>query len=74
MDRIRNQYKSLTSTGVDRTLRGLRTGDTGILLTGAALILFRLYMRQRRTRSRIYTTRLSPGEGLHIRARRVQSS
>ena len=62
------------STGFNRTLRGLRTGDRNSILTGAALLAFAYWRRQRgrpNTRELIYRQRLKPGEAIVIKGARA---
>ncbi len=56
------------TAGIDRTLRGLRTGDRKALFGGVTLLLFGVW-RNRRNRPRevIKKTTVKPGEILVIR-------
>lgn len=60
------------SAGIDRTLRGLRTGDRNALFGGLGLLMFVVW-RKRRQRPRDVITRetVRPGETLVIRGTRL---
>lgn len=61
------------SSGFNRTLRGLRTGDRNSLLSGAALLVFALWQRNRKKQKKelIYRRSVGPGETLVIKGGRA---
>ena len=48
-------------------MRGLRTGDRKLVLTGAAVLAYALYRRRASGRRVVYRTRLSEGERIAFR-------
>ena len=62
--------KPLTE-GAVRSLRGLRTGDSKSLYTGAFLLAYGLWRRNRDRRELIHRQTLKPGDAMMIRARRA---
>jgi hypothetical protein len=72
MDRILRLLgiRDLTAASVDRTLRGLRTGDQRELYTGLSLAAL-AYMRRTRPRRRLlYRRRLPEGSAVVIHHKR----
>jgi hypothetical protein len=64
------------SSGFNRALRGLRTGDRNSLLSGAALLALALWQRNRKkkpTRELLVRKAIRPGETLVIRGARANS-
>jgi hypothetical protein len=60
------------ASGIDRTFRGLRTGDQRSMFTGALLLAFGLWQRGRRDqRKLIHREVLKPGHAVVIRANTV---
>ena len=62
--------KPLTE-GAVRSLRGIRTGDKQTLYTGAFLLAYGLWRRNRDRRELIHRQTLKPGDAMIIRARRA---
>ena len=62
---------NLLSEGALRSLRGLRTGDSRSLYTGAFLLAYGLWRRNRDRREMIHRQTLKPGDAMLIRARRA---
>jgi hypothetical protein len=58
------------SEGLARGLRGVRTGDQRSLYTGAFLLAYGLWKRNRGKRELIYQRKLSPGEAILVRTSR----
>lgn len=56
-----------TLPGVDRALRGLRTGDRRLVLSGAALLAYALYKRRAGRRRVVYRTTLREGQRIAFR-------
>jgi hypothetical protein len=64
------------TTGFNRALRGLRTGDRNSLLSGAALVAFALWQRNRKkkpARELLVRKALKPGETIVIRGARANA-
>lgn len=64
------------TSGFNRALRGLRTGDRNSLLSGAALLAFALWQRNRKkqpTRELLVRKSIRPGETLVIRGARANA-
>ena len=64
------------TTGFNRALRGLRTGDRNSLLSGAALLALALWQRNRKkqpTRELLVRKALKPGETIVIRGARANA-
>ena len=64
------------TSGFNRALRGLRTGDRNSLLSGAALLAFALWQRNRKkqpTRELLVRKAIRPGETLVIRGARANA-
>lgn len=64
------------TTGFNRALRGLRTGDRNSLLSGAALLAIALWQRNRKrkpTRELLVRKALKPGETIVIRGARANA-
>ena len=62
---------TLLSSGINRTLRGLRTGDRKALLGGLAMLVFGLWRSRRNRPSKVISkTTVKPGETLVIRGTR----
>ena len=59
------------SEGAVRSLRGLRTGDTKSLYTGALLLAYGLWKRNRGRKDLVYRRTLKPGDAMVIRATRA---
>ncbi|MGQ0848810.1 MAG: hypothetical protein ACT4OP_06780 [Actinomycetota bacterium] len=59
--------------GVTRGFRGLRTGDQRSVYTGALIIAYGLWRRNRNRRELVYRRQLKEGEAVMIRASRVRS-
>lgn len=62
------------TTGINRTLRGLRTGDRNSILIGAALLAYAYWQRQRNrapTRELVYRQALKPGQAVVIKGARA---
>ncbi len=57
-----------TGLGLERSLRGLRTGDQRLLLTGAALLIVGWMRRNGGQRKLVFKRELKPGKGIVIRA------
>jgi hypothetical protein len=60
-----------SSPGIDRALRGLRTGNQTTFYLGVALIAYRMWRRSRDRHQLIYRRALKPGETLFIRRSRA---
>ena len=58
------------SDGLVRGLRGVRTGDQRSLYTGALLVAYGLWKRNRGRRDLVYQRTLNPGEALLVKASR----
>ncbi|HUP15688.1 MAG TPA: hypothetical protein VM848_06535 [Acidimicrobiia bacterium] len=56
--------------GLARGFRGLRTGDQRSLYTGALLLAYGLWKRNRGRRDLLYTRTLNPGEAILVKASR----
>ena len=56
--------------GLARGLRGVRTGDQRSLYTGALLLAYGLWRRNRGRRDLLYTRTLNPGEAIMVKASR----
>ena len=56
--------------GLARGLRGVRTGDQRSLYTGALLLAYGLWKRNRGRRELLYTRTLNPGEAIIVKASR----
>lgn len=64
------------SSGFNRALRGLRTGDRNSVLSGAALLALALWQRNRKkkpTRELLVRKTIRPGETLVIRGARANA-
>lgn len=64
------------SSGFNRALRGLRTGDRNSLLSGAALLALALWQRNRKkkpTRELLVRKAIRPGQTLVIRGARANA-
>jgi hypothetical protein len=64
------------TSGLNRALRGLRTGDRNSLLSGAALLAFALWQRSRKKqppRELLVRKAIRPGETLVIRGARANA-
>ncbi|HJR86917.1 MAG TPA: hypothetical protein VJ930_04615 [Acidimicrobiia bacterium] len=64
------------TTGFNRALRGLRTGDRNSLLSGAALLALALWQRNRKrkpARELLVRKALKPGETIVIRGARANA-
>ncbi len=57
--------------GATRSLRGLRTGDTKSLYSGALLLAYGIWKRNRGRKELIYRRTFKPGEAILIRASRT---
>jgi hypothetical protein len=57
--------------GVVRSFRGLRTGDKRSLYSGALLVAYGLWKRNRGRRELIYSREFRPGETILIRTSRA---
>jgi hypothetical protein len=57
--------------GATRSLRGLRTGDTKSLYSGALLLAYGIWKRNRGRKDLVYRRTLKPGEAILVRANRV---
>ena len=56
--------------GLARGFRGVRTGDQRSLYTGALLLAYGLWKRNRGRRELLYTRTLNPGEAIIVKASR----
>ncbi len=56
--------------GLVRGFRGVRTGDQRSLYTGALLLAYGLWKRNRGRRDLLYTRTLNPGEAVIVKASR----
>ena len=56
--------------GLARGFRGVRTGDQRSLYTGALLLAYGLWKRNRGRRDLMYTRTLNPGEAILVKASR----
>jgi hypothetical protein len=56
--------------GLARGFRGVRTGDQRSLYTGALLLAYGLWRRNRGRRDLLYTRTLNPGEAIIVKASR----
>ena len=56
--------------GLARGFRGVRTGDQRSLYTGALLLAYGLWKRNRGRRDLLYTRTLNPGEAVIVKASR----
>ena len=56
--------------GLARGLRGVRTGDQRSLYTGAFLVAYGLWKRNRGKRELLYQKKLGPGEAILVKASR----
>jgi hypothetical protein len=56
--------------GLARGFRGVRTGDQRSLYTGALLLAYGLWKRNRGRRDLLYTRTLNPGEAILVKASR----
>ena len=56
--------------GLARGLRGVRTGDQRSLYTGAFLLAYGLWKRQRGKRELLYKKTVSPGEAVLVKTSR----
>jgi hypothetical protein len=56
--------------GLARGFRGVRTGDQRSLYTGALLLAYGLWKRNRGRRDLLYTRTLNPGEAIIVKASR----
>jgi hypothetical protein len=63
---VRSSLLHLSQRGLTWTLQGLRTADSRLLLTGAALLLYRWYRNQTRARRLAYVTHLADGDRVTI--------
>ncbi|HEX5723675.1 MAG TPA: hypothetical protein VFZ06_13105 [Acidimicrobiia bacterium] len=64
------------TTGFNRALRGLRTGDRNSLLSGAALLALALWQRNRKrkpARELLVRKALKPGDTIVIRGARANA-
>ncbi len=64
------------TTGFNRALRGLRTGDRNSLLSGAALLALAIWQRNRKrkpARELLVRKALKPGETIVIRGARANA-
>ncbi len=64
------------TTGFNRALRGLRTGDRNSLLSGVALLALALWQRNRKrkpARELLVRKALKPGETIVIRGARANA-
>lgn len=52
--------------GLARGFRGIRTGDQRSLYTGALLVAYGLWKRNRGRRELVYRRTLNPGEGILV--------
>ena len=57
--------------GASRSFRGLRTGDTKSLYSGALLLAYGIWKRNRGRKELIYRKTFKPGETILIRASRA---
>jgi hypothetical protein len=56
--------------GLARGFHGVRTGDARSLYTGALLVAYGLWKRNRGRRDLLYTRTLKPGEAIMVKASR----
>ena len=56
--------------GLVRSFRGVRTGDQRSLYTGALLLAYGLWRRNRGRRDLLYSRTLHPGEAIIVKASR----
>jgi len=57
--------------GAVRSFRGLRTGDTKSLYSGALLLAYGIWKRNRGRKDLVYRRTLKPGEAILVRANRA---
>lgn len=53
--------------GIDRTLRGLRTGDQRSLYLGVAMLVYSFWRRGKNNRKLLYRRELRGGEAVMVR-------